>query len=724
MRGNCEKNVEFNKGQVKYLMKRFALCWILSVYIFMMIPANAFAVNDPEWSQGKVDLSGRDFQREGSIPLNGEWEFYWNRLLNPSSFSNPGLPPESGWIHVPSQWGEEVLSNRGFGTYRLTVTLPPNSEKRTMALYVRSVATSYNLWVNGEMLASSGTVGTDRKTMVPRNVPQVVYFQPKAGNNELVIQVSNFVQRKGGIWESIRLGDATAVAHERNTHVISEIFIVGCLTVMGLYHIALFAFRRKDKAPLYFGILCLAISMRTLVLGETLGMAMLPQVPWEIGVKVEYISACFSFLMYVLFINTQYPSKMSRITNLVCSVVQGGVVSLVLLTPADIYTRIMLPYQLLVAIPTIIYTLSVYLWAAYKRKEGSVTNMIGFAIMAATITNDILFYNQVIMTGTWIPFGLLFFLLTQSVNVSARFSKAFYTAETLSEELKITNESLESKVLERTAALSDTNERLEETNRELTRSEQLRLELLANISHELNTPLTSIKGFASAMMDEVIQADYPKYAKRIHDRTLLLERVIEDLLELTQLETRQFHFQFEEHSAVPLLRWMFDRYDAEWMEDGGSRMIWEDDATGVADEREIVVSADSFRLEQVFSNLLSNARKYAGGDIRISIQLLMNTGSDSELRVMVFDSGPGIPDEDIPFIFERFYRGKYTGSKKREGSGLGLAICKEIMGYHNGQIGFTREDGKGHAFYFQLPARLRLSKSDNEGAVQAWKEES
>jgi signal transduction histidine kinase len=685
----------------------------IMLLLVLFISSTASANQGGEWSSGKVDATSWAPPYDGSLSLNGAWAFYWNQLLDPSSFQEQEQALDLDFIQVPAQWGgltwrDEHLTNQGFGTYRLQVELPLGIDNRTLALYVRSVATSYRLYVNGELLAVNGEVGVNRQSMVARNVPQVIYFQPKSGDNELIIQVSNFVQRKGGIWESIYLGDAQTITQERSNRIMLEIFTFGCLFIMGVYHIGLFYFRKKDKAPLYFGVLCLAVGVRTLVLGETLGMSMLPYLPWEIGVKVEYLSALIAFMMILLFVNTQYPSKLSALTNKGFGIVQSGIACLILLSAADTYTRIMLSYQLLVAVPIIIYAISIYIWAARTRKEGSIKNFIGFILLTAAVANDILYYNQVIATGSWIPLGLLFFLLTQSLNVASRYSKSFKTTEMLSNQLQNTNARLEQKVIERTGALSATNVRLEEVNKELHKSEQFRLQLLANISHELNTPITSVKGFAKAMMDDIIVADYPRYAKRIYDRTLLLERIIEDLIELTKLETRQLSFHFEEQPALQLLRRMFDQYETELFEDDGNRLIWDDSAMALSTDQEMFIRVDVVRLEQVFSNLLSNAQKYASnkGDIRITVQLLTQGVDEHSLLVQVIDPGPGIADVDMPFIFNRFYRSKHGASSRQGGSGLGLTICKEIMEYHHGRIGYTREVATGSAFYFQLPARF------------------
>lgn len=670
-------------------------------------------------------MSDWDFDTDGKVSLTGPWSFYWSQLLEPQAIEglNGHTAVEeayrSGPIPVPARWGGITwngipLSNQGYGTYALQLELPDKLEGKTMALYIRGVATAYRIWINGTEEAGSGTVGTSLATMVPRNLPQVIYFQAQKGSNVVVLQVSNFVQRKGGIWEDITLGDARTITHARNENLIYEAFIVGCLIIMGLYHIGLFAFRRQDRSALYFGGICLFVSLRTLVLGEALLIYGIPSLSWELAVKAEYISAFIALDMMVRFINAHYPTRAARITGFLSGAVQYSCTLLVLLLPARMYTPMMLSYQLLVILPLLGYCLSVYLWAIWRRRENSWLHAVGFLLFSATIANDILYYNQLTNLGNLIPLGLLLFLFCQSLSLSSRFARAFRQAERLGEELQHANEFLEQKVRERTYELIDSNKMLESANAELSRAEQFRLALLSNISHELGTPLTSVKGYAGALMDGTITDDIPRYAGRIYERAIFLERMIDDLVELSKLETRQLPFHFQDHLALPLLLHLCEKYQPE-MKDGGMCLVWEGpkDITDTRSHSQPVIRVDPVRLEQVFANLLGNVRKYASaGPVIIQVELTEGEAGTEQnngfVLVKVRDSGPGIPEDERDRLFNRFFRGKgRAGKSSALGTGLGLSICKEIIETHQGNIGYAPNPGGGSTFWFQLPCKYR-----------------
>lgn len=208
-----------------------------------------------------LDLSKWDASME-PVNLNGVWDLYWNELVTPEQIHN--MNQEAFKVRVPSVWSRAntespSLPNEGYGTYRVQILMSEDHTPPPLALYVGGVATSYRLWINGELYAENGTVGTSLQTMVPYNLPKAIPFVPEPGLNELVIQVSNFVQRKGGIWEPIQLGNAERIGKERMLNFASEIFVIGCLLTMGLYHLGLYAGRKKDRSALYFGGLCLAV---------------------------------------------------------------------------------------------------------------------------------------------------------------------------------------------------------------------------------------------------------------------------------------------------------------------------------------------------------------------------------------------------------------------------------------------------------------------------------
>jgi signal transduction histidine kinase len=230
---------------------------------------------------------------------------------------------------------------------------------------------------------------------------------------------------------------------------------------------------------------------------------------------------------------------------------------------------------------------------------------------------------------------------------------------------------------------------------ELEKQEQMRGSFVANVSHELKSPMTSIQGFAQGMVDGTIHADeHEKYLTIILDETRRLNKLIRELLDLSQFESGKFSLNVTRFDLNELIRRVVIRYldrmeekniepEIDFKQDYGYEM------------------ADSDRIEQVLVNLVDNAIKFTPDNGQIKIWTHM--GQD-KIMVSVSDSGCGIPQEDLPYIFDRFFKAHTPLRPGREaGSGLGLTISKEIIAAHGGVISARSNLGKGSTFTFTIP---------------------
>jgi len=229
--------------------------------------------------------------------------------------------------------------------------------------------------------------------------------------------------------------------------------------------------------------------------------------------------------------------------------------------------------------------------------------------------------------------------------------------------------------------------------------EKVRQDFVANVSHELRTPLTTIKGYAETLLEgalkEEVGSQFVQVINRHADR---LAKIVDDLLTLSRIESREFHLDLKDFSFIELL---VDAIDS---------------VKELADQKEISISCgdlppslfvhgDWNHLEQVLINLLDNAIKYGrkGGKITVSAV----EGPSDEVQVSVRDDGIGIPSEDLPRIFERFYRVDKGRSKELGGTGLGLSIVKHIIQAHGGKVWAESKLGESSTFFFTLPRQKR-----------------
>jgi signal transduction histidine kinase len=287
--------------------------------------------------------------------------------------------------------------------------------------------------------------------------------------------------------------------------------------------------------------------------------------------------------------------------------------------------------------------------------------------------------------------------------------------EALNKRLTELNRGLEGKIAERMRELEGTNRDLEKKNNELARMEVSRRQLLSDISHELRTPITSIRGYMEAILEGVV-TDPDKQAdmlRMVLAKTIGLNRLIQDLFELSKLESRRSNLLFRLVPIGQLVSQLGEKY--EWDIKGAGLNFICNVSDEVSRQSMAVVVIDPERIDQVMTNLLFNAIRFTprGGTIELgfSFQASRQTGEGRELLVTVRDTGAGISEEDLDHIFERFYRGKRPDGKAApKGSGLGLTIAKEIIEYHDGRIWVDSAPGQGSVFYFSLPVHEHLAK--------------
>jgi signal transduction histidine kinase len=242
--------------------------------------------------------------------------------------------------------------------------------------------------------------------------------------------------------------------------------------------------------------------------------------------------------------------------------------------------------------------------------------------------------------------------------------------------------------------LSELAKTLEYTKDELSKTENLRRELLANVSHDLKTPLTMIKAYAEMVRDVTYKDD----TKRTKDLNIIIEEtdrlnvLVNDILELSKIQSGTQKLTIEQFDLEKFVKNIIKRYDI--MSENKKYKF------KVSINKNIIVSADRKRIEQVMYNLINNAINYTGDDKKIIISALE---LENTVRIEVKDTGKGIDKEELENIWDKYYKIDKTHSREQVGSGVGLSIVKNILINHNCNYGVESIKGNGTIFYFELP---------------------
>ncbi|MBQ2745275.1 MAG: HAMP domain-containing histidine kinase [Lachnospiraceae bacterium] len=241
------------------------------------------------------------------------------------------------------------------------------------------------------------------------------------------------------------------------------------------------------------------------------------------------------------------------------------------------------------------------------------------------------------------------------------------------------------------AQLSDT---LNHATHELAKAESLQRELIANVSHDLRTPLTMITAYSEVMRD-LPGENTPENVQVVIDEAKRLTNLVNDLLDISKLQAGVTELELKEYDLTESIDSVLERY-SKFLEQNGFTINFEYD-------RHVVVSADEFKIYQVIYNLVNNAINYAGDDKSVTVRQRI-TGSI--VHIEVSDTGKGIAKEELENVWERYYKVDKSHKRAMMGTGLGLSIVKNILKLHNAQFGVNSEEGVGTTFWFELKTNL------------------
>ncbi len=467
--------------------------------------------NLPRAVNGVLDLTGWDFEKNGPVDLSGEYEFYWMQQRAPTAFAEAIPPQKTKFVKVPGYWNRyyvkgNKLPGDGYATYRLKILL--DSSRQPLALKLLSMGTAFTAYANGEYICAAGVPGKNRETTIPKYFPQIASVDVATDRLEVVFHVSNFHHRRGGIWEVIKMGREKDLRGIELRRLGFDLFLFGSIFIMALYHLGLYAIGRKDLSPLYFGFFCFLISLRLLVTGETYLIHLLPDMSWEIMVKLEYLSFYLSFPIFALFMKSLFPQEISkRILNLVAGL--GFVFSVVvLLTPARIFSHTLAACQI-ITLAAILYGVWVLVTAFIQKRDGAFIFLLGFLILTASAVNDMMHAENIVQTAYIVHFGLFIFIFSQAFLLSIRFTKALGTVEVQLKELKETYHAYKKEIMERVQADEALRESEEKYRTILHGIEDgyYEVDLAGNLTF-FNEPLCKMLGYSR---DELMGMNNRKY---------------------------------------------------------------------------------------------------------------------------------------------------------------------------------------------------------------------
>ncbi len=380
---------------------------------------------------GGLDLSEWIPARHGMVSLNGNWAFYPQEFV-PAEELREGQRKSEYFLEVPGTWNQLVLTEPGsdgqpiggsfFGTYHLRVKMP--KFQGIFALRVPSALSAYEMWVDGQLVAAVGKPGNQESTTTAFYAPKSALFYSNGQTISLVIHISNFHHRNGGLYRPILLAtDQQLISHERLMSM-TDMFVLASIAVMAGYHLIHFCYRRQEVTSLYFALGCISVMVWHASNNEHLLLDLFPALSGKAGLRVEYCSFFASVSFFALFIQAMFPAHYPRL--MVGIVVTVSIAFAVAVLPRSMLaaSRLIPGFQAFTALAALV-TILLLARALWRKAPLAGYILVGVVVFLATFLHDLLYSHGWIQTMWLSPFGLVFFVVTTSMTISVRFKRSF-----------------------------------------------------------------------------------------------------------------------------------------------------------------------------------------------------------------------------------------------------------------------------------------------------------
>ncbi len=614
----------------------------------------------PQAQQGNLHAEQWDFNRQGVIPLQGEWEFYPNQLLTPSDFADAGasLAQERYYLPVPGRWDTSISPDgSGSGTYRLHVTVDQPGD---YGLRVKKIRMSSRIYMADKLLDGTGQPSTTGQNFVPSNFPVFGVVDVNQRSFDIIIQVASFNSLKGGLVQAPEFGPADLIVQRRDHARMADMAVITTLVVFGIYFAGMFRQWRREPYLLFFSMFCLSLGLFFSVDNEILLSALFPHLSFFLLQKLLFILPYLSIISFVYYVRLYLSAPVTVLFR-------------VLLVLSLVYVLLLLafPNQWLLALlwPGIGLQMMVFMYIfgllIRYRHQGARVYYILLGVFFLTISWIFAQtrYQLALDSPYYIIITLLLVVLSQSFLMTDRIREALRHSEQLAGQL--------------------------------LRYDQQKDEFLAKTSHELRTPLHGIINLSGILLDNTerpLQEEQRESVRLLHLIGRRLASLVNDILDMNRIRYGELQVQLK---PVDL------RTSAAFVMETLS-------ITPISDQVALVnrlpatlplVWADENRLRQILHNLLENAIKYTEhGHILLSAEQRGNM-----LAISVTDTGSGIEPEVLERLFQPFFHYEDRGAGSSSGMGLGLSISQQLVELQGGQLEVQSQRNQGSCFTFTLP---------------------
>ncbi len=617
-----------------------------------------YSVNAQSNTIDTYDISTSDF--EDKVYQLTSTHYYPNMLLTPDNIDNYDA------VTINPDASTEYL------TQRFKIKVPQNGQAYKISMegdFYSALA-----YANGQIVDTSGMPADNVDDVEIGRTPLTIYASPdENGYIDLIIQIASFMNSNE---HGTPLVAYISLVNTDPGYVFTPVgrsfdaVLVGIYIGFGMLTLALFFTHINQTENLWLAVVCMFTAINSGMEGGTFS-EIIPIATENFVYYAYYLGQPIIMFFFIMYFSTVFPNIIPNPMLWVMGAITLILIAIISLTEPIFFTSIISIYGVLSPIAYLLFLIPFFMKMKSFWPE-HIISLFGMVALALATVYDFIVVDSLVVSGvyTFTDIAMLLLIVTQLIYLFMMNRRRTLEAMQYSQAVKAERESLR-------------------------KLDLLKTKFLANISHELKTPLAVISGYAQtssrSLMQEGNIAENAKRLRLISSESDRLALMVSQLLDLAKIEEERMVLKRTPTQLDAMIKTTLDTY-CPALNKNNNRVIY----NRVYDLPD--VNIDETRIRQVLVNLVANAMRHTiNGEIRIDIGI-----DDDFIKIGIVDNGPGISAKLLPILFDRYSK-KDSGSGNDTGTGLGLYICKHIVEAHGGRIFVESEEGIGTSIYFTIP---------------------